>query len=151
MTAAEGMEVLDPSQCWALMREADVGRLAVSVANRPDIFPINFIVDHSTVVFRTAEGTKLAAAVLGESVAFECDGYDADAGEAWSVVLKGTAVEVENMYEFFDALDLPLFPWHGAPKSRFVRIAPTDVTGRRFHVVDKAVWGHKSRQVRGAE
>ncbi len=81
MTATEGMEVLDPSQCWALVREADVGRLAVSVANRPDIFPINFIVDHGTVVFRTAEGTKLAAAVLGTSVAFEVDGYDYVAGD----------------------------------------------------------------------
>ncbi len=150
-TDYEPITILDRRECWQLLRSQEVGRLGIAIANQPDIFPINFIVDHSTVVFRTAEGTKLAAAVLGEAVAFECDGYDADAGEAWSVVLKGTAVEVENMYEFFDALDLPLFPWHGAPKSRFVRIEATEVTGRRFHVVDKAVWGHKSRQVRGAE
>ena len=44
---------------------AQVGRLAVSIKEQPDIFPINFVVDHGTVVFRTAEGTKLAAAVLG--------------------------------------------------------------------------------------
>ena len=31
-------------------------------------------------MFRTAEGTKLAGAVLGESVAFEADGYDAADG-----------------------------------------------------------------------
>ena len=127
---------LDEHQCWELLRSQEVGRLAVAIANHPDIFPVNFVVDHASVVFRTAEGTKLAAAVLGESVAFEIDG-EAD-GEAWSVVLKGTAIEIEKMYELFDAVELPLYPWHAAPKHRYVRILPEMVTGRRFHVMDRA-------------
>ena len=86
-------------------------------------------------MFRTAEGTKLAAAVLGRA-SFEIDGYDADAGEAWSVVLKGRATEIEQVPDVFDAHDLPLFPWHASPKHRFVRIEPVDISGRRFHVVD---------------
>jgi uncharacterized protein len=126
---------LDEHQCWELLRSQEVGRLAVAIANRPDIFPINYVVDHASVVFRTAEGTKLAAAVLGESVAFETDGESH--GEAWSVVVKGPAVEIERMYELFDALDLPLYPWHAAPKHRFVRILPERVTGRRFLVADR--------------
>jgi len=126
---------LDEHQCWDLLRSQEVGRLAVAIANHPDIFPINYVVDHATVVFRTAEGTKLAAAVLGESVAFEIDG-ETD-GEAWSVVIKGTAVEIERMYELFDAVELPLYPWHVAPKHRFVRILPELVTGRRFRVADR--------------
>jgi hypothetical protein len=40
------------------------------------------------------------------------------------------------MQDVFNALDLPLFPWHAAPKHRFVRIEPDDVSGRRFHIVD---------------
>jgi nitroimidazol reductase NimA-like FMN-containing flavoprotein (pyridoxamine 5'-phosphate oxidase superfamily) len=120
------------------VREADVGRLGVSIANRPDIFPINFVVDHGTVVFRTAEGTKLAASVLGTSVAFEVDGYDYIAGIAWSVVIKGRATEIERMQELFDAAELPLFPWHAAPKHRFVRIVPDEITGRRFKVISRA-------------
>ena len=131
-----GMEILEPPACWALLREAQVGRLAVAIANRPDIFPVNFVVDHASVVFRTAEGTKLSAAVLGQAVAFEVDGYDADSGEAWSVVVKGQAKELELLEDLFEALDLPLFPWHAAPKHRFVRVVPTEVTGRRFHVVE---------------
>ncbi|HEX6658882.1 MAG TPA: pyridoxamine 5'-phosphate oxidase family protein [Ilumatobacter sp.] len=126
---------LDEHQCWDLLRSQEVGRLAVAIANHPDIFPVNFVVDHASVVFRTAEGTKLAAAVLGESVAFEADGESE--GEAWSVVVKGRAVEIEQMYELFDALDLPLYPWHAAPKHRFVRILPELVTGRRFRVADR--------------
>ena len=142
-----GMTVLDADRCWELLRQSEVGRLAVSIADHPDIFPVNFIVDHGTVVFRTAEGTKLAAAVLGLAVAFEVDGYDAEAGDAWSVVIKGRAVEVERIQDVFDALDLPLFPWHASPKHRFVRIEPDDLSGRRFHVVDKSVWEVNPRTV----
>ena len=131
-----GMDILDPDECWSLLRGSVVGRIAISIANRPDIFPINYVVDHGTVVFRTAEGTKLAGAVLGTGVAFEVDGLDTEANEAWSVVVKGRATEIKALHELFDAADLPLFPWLASPKHRFVRIVPDEVTGRRFHVVD---------------
>ena len=130
-----GMTILDPPACWALLRQSEVGRLAVSINNHPDIFPVNYIVDHGTVVFRTAEGTKLAASVLGPAVAFEVDGYDAADGEAWSVVIKGRAVEIEQIHQLFAAVDLPLFPWNTAPTGRFVRIEPSEMSGRRFNVV----------------
>jgi uncharacterized protein len=132
-----GITILETNRCWELLRAADVGRLAVVIGNHPEIFPVNFVVDHGTVVFRTAEGTKLAGAILGESVAFEVDGYDAAAGDAWSVVIKGPAVEIERIHDVFDAIDLPLFPWHAAPKHCFVRIDPDEISGRRFHVVDQ--------------
>jgi nitroimidazol reductase NimA-like FMN-containing flavoprotein (pyridoxamine 5'-phosphate oxidase superfamily) len=138
MVTPEGIIELGESDCWELLRNAEVGRLAVSVANHPDIFPVNYVVDHGSIVFRTNEGTKLAASVLGVAVAFEIDGYDADAGDAWSVVVKGRAVEVEQLLGRFEAADLPLFPWHAGPKYRVVRIEPDDVTGRRFHRVQPA-------------
>ena len=131
---AEQMEILDVTECLRLLRSAQVGRLGIAIMNAPDIFPVNFVIDDDTVVFRTAEGTKFAAAVLGTAVAFEVDGYDPDVGEAWSVVLKGQAVEIEGMYELFDAEELPLFPWHNSPKYRFVRIQSDEITGRRFRV-----------------
>jgi nitroimidazol reductase NimA-like FMN-containing flavoprotein (pyridoxamine 5'-phosphate oxidase superfamily) len=127
---------LNEHECWDLLRRNEVGRLAVSRGNRPDIFPVNYVVDHGTVVFRTAEGTKFVEAVLGTAVAFEVDGELQ--GEAWSVVLKGQAFAIENMYELFDAMDLPLYPWNRAPKHEFVRIVPDEVTGRRFFVTDRA-------------
>ena len=140
-TSAEPMIELDTHTCLGLLGTREVGRLAVSITNHPDIFPINYVVDRGTVVFRTAEGTKLAAALLGRAVAFETDGYDPDAGEAWSIVVKGYAIEIENVQDYFDALDLPLFPWHAGPKHRFVRIEPVEITGRRFHVAGRDAWG----------
>lgn len=133
--AKTGMTILEGDECWRLIKEADVGRLAVSIASHPDIFPINHVVDGQTLVFRTAEGTKLAAAVLGRAVAYEVDGYDSWTGDAWSVVLKGKAVEVEKLDDLLHVEDLPLYPWAAFPKPRWVRIVPDEVTGRRFHVV----------------
>lgn len=130
-----GMTVLDEAACWDLLAGAGVGRLAVSIANQPDIFPVNHVVDAATIVFRTAEGTKLAASVLGAGVAFEVDGYDPEGGQAWSVVVKGEAHEIEELEDLLRAEDLPLFPWHASPKHRWVRIRPTEVSGRRFEVV----------------
>ena len=134
-----GTEMLETNVCLELLRSTDVGRLAVSITDHPDIFPVNYVVDRGTVVFRTAEGTKLAASVLGRAVAFEIDGYDPDHGDAWSVVIKGHAMEIERMQDVFDALDLPLFPWHASPKHRFVRIEPVDISGRRFHVTEQPI------------
>ncbi|MEM8620998.1 MAG: pyridoxamine 5'-phosphate oxidase family protein [Actinomycetota bacterium] len=127
---------LSDAECWELLANTAVGRLAVDIAGQPDIFPINFVVDGSGIVFRSAAGTKLAGAVLNRFVAFEIDGYLPDERVAWSVVLKGTARQIEKMQERFDAEDLPLFPWLKGEKPNFVRIDPTSLTGRRYHIVD---------------
>lgn len=130
-----GMTVLEERECWRMLGEADVGRLAVSIAEHPDIFPINHVVDGATIVFRTLEGTKLAGAVLGRAVAFEVDGYDAWSGDAWSVVVKGRATDIRDLDGIDKAERLPLFPWWTLPDPVWVRITPTAVTGRRFHVM----------------
>jgi len=124
---------LSASECWTLIRSAPIGRLAVTVDGHPDIFPVNHVVDHGTVVLRTGPGTKQSAA-NGHLVAFEVDGYDVQRSEAWSVVIKGLAQSVERLHEVVDALQLPLFPWQDGPKPCFLRIEPDTITGRRIRV-----------------
>ena len=131
---------LDEHQCWELLRSHEVGRLAVAIANHPDIFPINYVVDHASVVFRTAEGTKLQAATGDTPVALEADGVNADTGVAWSVVIKGQAAPVQNPQEVMDTVGLLLFPWQAGKKEHFVRITPDTVTGRRFKEVPPMTW-----------
>lgn len=131
-----GITILDEDACWALLNAEEVGRLAVSVDHHPDIFPINYAVDGTSIVFRTGEGTKLAAAFIGPGLAFEVDGYDRFAGDAWSVVVKGHAEEIE-MHELLDEDAFPLFPWSAHPKARFVRLLVDEISGRRFHVVQR--------------
>jgi len=130
-----GITVLPDDECWRLLEGADVGRLAVAVAGEPEIFPINFVVEGRTLVFRTAEGTKLAALSVSSRVAVEIDGYEPDLGQAWSVVAKGIAERLDHFPDIYDAEELPLFPWHSGYKGWFVRIAVTTLTGRRFTVV----------------
>jgi hypothetical protein len=133
------VDELSESACWELLRTTSVGRLAVWVEDHPDIFPLNYAVDHGTVVFRSRSGTKLSAALPDSPVALEADGYDAEKGEAWSVVIRGGAEEIRGQ-DLMDTFDLPLFPWQAGDKPRFIRIIPTITSGRRFPIADPSVW-----------
>jgi len=100
---------LTEQECWSLLEGHVVARLAVDIGGQPDIFPINYVIDGRTIVFRSGAGTKLAGAVLSRHVAVEIDGLDPD-GSVWSVVVKGVAREVTDMEERFAMDDLPLYP-----------------------------------------
>jgi hypothetical protein len=134
------VEELPENACWSLLRTTSVGRLAVLIDDHPDIFPLNFAVDHGTVVFRSRTGTKVSAALSDLPVALEADGYDAEAARAWSVVIRGNAEQIHGFQELMDTVDLPLFPWQAGEKGQFIRIIPTIISGRRFPVVDSSVW-----------
>jgi nitroimidazol reductase NimA-like FMN-containing flavoprotein (pyridoxamine 5'-phosphate oxidase superfamily) len=128
---ATDVERLPENDSWALVRGTAVGRLAVVVDGQPEIFPVNHVVDHADVVFRTAPGTKLSASD-GHRVAFEVDGVDLDTGQAWSVVLKGRAHVVRKLHEVLDTFGMTLNAWQGGDKPTFVRIEVDEITGRRF-------------------
>jgi nitroimidazol reductase NimA-like FMN-containing flavoprotein (pyridoxamine 5'-phosphate oxidase superfamily) len=132
----EGVE-LTTAESWTRLSQSSVGRLAVVVDGHPDIFPVNHIVDHDSVVFRSAAGTKLAGCA-GQRVAFEVDGHDVETATAWSVVLKGHALRVNRLYDVLEVIELPLFPWASGPKPHFIRIEAETITGRQFEVTGGA-------------
>lgn len=146
--AVRDTSILDAHDCWALLRSVSVGRLAVWNVDHPDIFPVNYAVDHSSVVFRTGEGTKLAASLGELPVAFEADGVAQETGIAWSVVLKGHAALLNSTEDVLDSFGLMLFPWQAGRKDAFVRITPSSVTGRRFAVSAPAQWWSAQSGVR---
>ena len=125
-------EQLDDAECWRLLDDARFGRLAVAAAGELDIYPLDFAVDGTDVVFRTAEGTKLVEVVLTDLVALEADHRDVATGQAWSVVVKGTPRLLERFDEIYAAQSLGIRPWVAAPRERFVRITRTRISGRRF-------------------
>lgn len=127
------------ARCWELLDQKQVGRLAVAIMNRPDVFPVNYVVDEQTLVIRTAPGDKFAAAVLGTAVAFEVDALDDETGTGWSIVVKGDASEIEDLDGYLRAEDLDLQPWAGGVKRRFMRIVPTEVSGREIPPLLKSV------------
>lgn len=112
-----------------------MGRLAVVVAGRPEIYPVNHALHRGDIIFRTGSGTKLDASV-GQYVAFQIDGHDLAAKQAWSVLVSGLATEVGQLHEVLDLLRLPVSPWEPGAKPHLVRITPEEITGRRFTPVD---------------
>lgn len=128
--AGEPITILSGDECWQLLSGESLGRLATSVGGQPEIFPVNFVVQNQTVLFRSAEGTKLITALINKVVAFEADRHDAVGG--WSVVVKGEAHVLEIAADIQEAEDAHLRPWVPTLKLRFVRIMPSEITGRRF-------------------
>ncbi|WP_424580590.1 pyridoxamine 5'-phosphate oxidase family protein [Arthrobacter alpinus] len=115
--AATRTEVLPVHSCWSQLRSVSVGRLAVWDVDHPDIFPINYTVDHGSLVFRTGQGTKLKALQRDEPVALEVDGVNPDTGFAWSVVAKGNGKLLTSTDDILDSFALRLFPWHAATRT----------------------------------
>lgn len=127
-----GAEVLSPDECVELLRAATVGRVAFVHDGDVVILPVNLGVWHRSVVFRTQSGSKLDAAIMAEHVSVEVDGVDEAARQGWSVLVRGTAVTVDDE-ETTDQLDqLGVEPWirPDAPRT-WVRVVPDEITGRR--------------------
>lgn len=125
------IEKLDTAECWRLAQSAQLGRLAVGrLDGAPDVFPVNHLVHEGSVYLRTGPGSKLRAIMSAPEVAFEIDGEDAD--RHWSVVIHGTARRMTVAEEIEASGILRLASWTPTPKHIFVRITPTDITGRRF-------------------
>ena len=131
------VEELSLRDCWALLGTVELGRLAVVVKGRPDIFPVNFAVSHGDVVLRTASGTKLAGA-RSSPVAFEADGVSED-GQVWSVVLRGGIEPPRHVDDLLDSEQDEVHPAQGSRKVYQVRINAEVVTGRRFTPVPGSV------------
>lgn len=124
--------ILDEPECWDLLLGATLGRLAVSVRNQPEIYPVNFLAHDGKILLRTSQGDKLVQLTINNTVAFETDGRSANS--VWSVLVKGVARELDTQAEIDAARQLPLRPWTPTHKGVFVEIEPTNVTGRRIAV-----------------
>ncbi|BBX74436.1 pyridoxamine 5'-phosphate oxidase family protein [Mycobacterium shinjukuense] len=126
----EPVTVLSADQSWQRLSSVALGRLVVSIADEPEIFPVNYVVQDRTVLFRTAEGTKLFVAVTNPKVAFEAD--DHNVTEGWSVIVKGHARVLNTDAEIRKAEDAQLRPWIATLKTHYVRVIPSEITGRHF-------------------
>ena len=127
------LEHLSQAECWERLCGAQVGRIGVLVDSAPEIYPVNFVVDDHTIVFRTDPGSELHGLDRSPSVCFEADGIDREHRSGWSVLVKGRAAEVVTAEEQRAVAALPLEFWGVGPKDHWIRIRPTEVTGRRIH------------------
>ncbi|TQK20389.1 pyridoxamine 5'-phosphate oxidase-like protein [Microbacterium sp. SLBN-154] len=126
----DAVTALDDDQCWERLRDHRLGRLVTRVGDVLDIFPVNYVVDDETILFRTAEGSKLFELTVNDEVLFEVDDYSDE--EAWSVVIRGRAQRLDTSAEVERADGLGLSPWIPTLKYVYVRIVAHAVSGRAF-------------------
>jgi nitroimidazol reductase NimA-like FMN-containing flavoprotein (pyridoxamine 5'-phosphate oxidase superfamily) len=126
-----GLEVLERSECERLLETQRVGRVGLC-GDEPAILPVVYAMHNGDVVFRTAPGAKLIAALLDQVVVFEVDDYDVERHAGWSVNVVGSATEIVHPAELAKADTLGLQPWAGSARDRFVRVVADRVSGRRI-------------------
>ena len=128
----DAVTVLSEDECWGLLSSLSLGRLVTILDGKPEIFPVNFATRRRTVLFRTAQGTKLYSAVMTDWVAFEADYHDPALTYGWSVVIGGRAHLLSASADILDAKEAPLRPWIATFKPFYVRVVAMEITGRRF-------------------
>ena len=135
MTVLDTVEKLTADECLELLSSRDLGRIALVIGDQPEIFPVNYAVDRSIVIFRVAPGTKPSLTTNGR-IAFEVDHLDSRAGVAWSVMIKGRVLDVTTSKDPFTAF-LRTAGVRSAPPGDhplWMAIYPSEISGRRFRL-----------------
>lgn len=127
--------VLTEPECADLLRTRDLGRIALVVDGKPEIFPVNYAFDEGVVVFRTSSGLKQERGPY-TAAAFEVDEVDAATGDAWSVVVHGTVHDIsEATDELAERLrGLVVKPLPPGSRETWMAIYAQRITGRRFTI-----------------
>jgi nitroimidazol reductase NimA-like FMN-containing flavoprotein (pyridoxamine 5'-phosphate oxidase superfamily) len=120
------------AECRRLIAPGGVGRIAFGTATGPVVLPVNFAVLAGTIVIRTAEGSAIDGHA-DELVALEVDHLDEVLRQGWSVLVRGQAHRVAHPAELHRVReDVAVWPWPGGDREVYVRILPTQITGRRI-------------------
>ena len=132
MLIEDGLELLTEDECWGLLNSGEVGRIGVTIAALPVIFPVNYTLIDNTIVFRTSPGSKLAAAAREAIVAFEVDDYDKADRTGWSVLAVGRSEIIHDLDTTAKVLTAGLEPFADGRRTDLVRITPGFLSGRRI-------------------
>lgn len=137
-TAHPRLEKLDADECLRLLSPGGVGRVAFNDLGGPAILPVNYVLRDNSVIFRTAFGgpldDTLRTGVQGVEfkIAFEVDQIDDANREGWSVLVRGGAHHVSTTEERAAVRASGVQPWVGGDRELYVKIAPSEITGRRI-------------------
>jgi nitroimidazol reductase NimA-like FMN-containing flavoprotein (pyridoxamine 5'-phosphate oxidase superfamily) len=134
------VRALSREECLEKLRTHSVGRVSATENALPVIVPVNYVVDGSAVVFRTAAGGLLDRVCHSSVVAFEVDEIAADGMSGWSVLIVGVADALDEG-EQVRASSRRLVSAAGPGRDHFVRVTFGQVTGREIHPTLRAVNG----------
>lgn len=116
---------LSRAECWELLSERTVARIAWCDRGMPEIRPVNYRVDGEHLVLQSAPG-GWHTGVDGEAVVLEVDDVDESTGTGRSVIVRGTA---RTLRPGSDELRVASVSWLPV-RTVGVRVTPAEVTGR---------------------
>lgn len=124
---------LSESECRQLLATSRVGRVALLLDGQPEIIPVNYAASGNVVVFRTDPDTVLNEVDLAQ-VAFETDRIDETTRSGWSVLVRGYGRDITEAIdpESRELRALPVDSWAAGERSRWYKIEPTGISGRRL-------------------
>lgn len=125
------LQTLSSAECLQLLGSRDLGRMAYNDPDGPVVIPVNFVLDGDTVIIATSPHTDLGRHAHAGTVAFQVDEVDQQAHSGWSVLLRGT-VEAVEYAELPASYHSRPAPWAGGVRTRYLRIVPSNITGRRL-------------------
>ena len=127
--------VLSYSECEALLRAGVAGRVALSTPTGPHILPVNYSVVGGAVIIRTTPSGLLGTYGRDATLAFEVDEFDYPNQRGWSVLVRGRSDVVDDHHELTHIRSVwPPRPWADGQRSLFVRIHPTELSGRQLGI-----------------
>jgi nitroimidazol reductase NimA-like FMN-containing flavoprotein (pyridoxamine 5'-phosphate oxidase superfamily) len=141
MTSQGQLIELSRAECLALLGTAMIGRVIFTDQALPAAQPVNFLLDGEEVVFRTANGSKLAAATRHAVVGFQVDEIDARARTGWSVLGVGEAYEVVQPDRLAELAERQPDPWVDDHDAHTISISLQMLSGRRLVRESSAVAG----------
>jgi hypothetical protein len=108
-----------------------IGRLGVTDAALPRIFPVHFIVRGDDIVMGSlGGGAKVRSAMRGDVVAFEADSYDPVTHEGWCVQVVGVCRLLEDEDEVATLDALGFTPWLPHQDRHYFAVRMDAVGGR---------------------
>jgi len=126
------LDAMSDDECRALLATAQIGRVVLSIDALPAALPVNYRLIDDAIVFRTAPGTKLTAALRHTVVGFEVDEIDRATRSGWSVLVVGTSDVVSDPPEIARLDRAGLRSWAPISAPRYVRISIQRISGRRL-------------------
>jgi uncharacterized protein len=127
---ASHLRDIDKAECLALLAGHHVGRVAYCDALGPVVLPVNYVLDHGTVVFQISPRSTLAQHLKSGPASFQIDDFDDYNQSGWSVLVRGDAAYIDK--EDLPDNDDPPVAWAEGQRTFHVRITAHDITGRRL-------------------
>ena len=119
---------LTPEVCHQLLGSSQVGRVSfVDEDGYPVIMPVNYRMHDGRIVVRTNAGTLLEQ-MPRHRVSFQVDELSPDARRGWSVLARGSAVDMDLASDG----DVRVDTWVPGDKGHWLSIVIADVTGRQI-------------------